>query len=115
MFKKLLERLLGLEELDEIYECAASDRDERSIFWALLRVLRLQVEISDSDLRRIPREGSVIVVANHPTGALDGIALAALLEDARNDVKTLSHVWFSSYPRIAERPEPLRACTGAVR
>ncbi len=38
--KKLLERLLGLEELDEIYECAASDRDERSIFWARPEPLR---------------------------------------------------------------------------
>jgi putative hemolysin len=57
--------------------------------------------VSEEDRRRIPADGPVVVVANHPTGAIEGIGVAALLDSVRRDVRTLSHVWFGRYPEIA--------------
>jgi putative hemolysin len=50
---------------------------------------------------RIPARGPVIIVANHPTGGMDGILLMSFLRSIRPDVKALSHVWFQGYSQLA--------------
>tara|TARA_R110002074_G_scaffold145034_2_gene293535 strand:- start:168680 stop:170392 length:1713 start_codon:yes stop_codon:yes gene_type:complete len=39
------------------------------------------------DRRNIPASGRVVIVANHPLGALDGLALLKLIGEVRRDVK----------------------------
>lgn len=41
------------------------------------------------DRRNIPASGRVIIVANHPLGALDGLALLKLVGEVRRDVKII--------------------------
>ena len=43
----------------------------------------------------IPAAGPVIVVANHPTGALDGLVLLSLVARRRPDVKLLANRWLA--------------------
>ena len=43
--------------------------------------------ISHRDRRNIPATGRVVVIANHPLGALDGLALLKLVSEVRRDVK----------------------------
>lgn len=45
----------------------------------------------DSELDNIPREGRVVIIANHPIGSLDGLALLKLISDVRSDVKVLAN------------------------
>src|SRR5512146_2367058 len=46
----------------------------------------LQVKVEISGLDRLPAEGRSIVVANHPTGIADGIAVYDALKAARPDM-----------------------------
>jgi putative hemolysin len=102
MIARFLERILRLTWLDAMYEAGLRARGGRSVFAAMTRQFRLRFEVSPQDLRRIPTKGPVIVVANHPTGLKEGIALTAFLESIRPDVRTLSHSWFSRYPEVAK-------------
>lgn len=47
--------------------------------------------ISGRSHRNIPAQGRVIIVANHPIGTLDGLALLAMVKGIRNDVKVLAN------------------------
>ena len=46
----------------------------------------LQVDVEISGVEHLPREGRAIVVANHPTGIADGIAVYDALKAARPDM-----------------------------
>lgn len=51
-----------------------------------LRVLDIGVTI-DGDMNVIPPRGAVVVIANHPGGAVDGLALLEAAQRQRSDVK----------------------------
>ncbi len=109
--KELGERLLGgtmprslarftksflrLPQLNEIYRRAESrihePGDDETIFEAILETLGSRLEVSEQDLARIPREGPLLVVANHPLGGLDGLALMSLITRGRQDCKLLAN------------------------
>jgi len=103
MIERSLHRLFGLDRLDATFRSAEHQLPERSIYSAAKQILRLRGELDPKDLERVPSTGPVIVAANHPTGAADGLILVDALEKVRKDVKVLSHVWFSRWPALAER------------
>lgn len=45
----------------------------------------------DRERARIPSEGPVVIVANHPIGSLDGLALLNLIAGVRPDVKVVAN------------------------
>ncbi|MCF8474847.1 MAG: lysophospholipid acyltransferase family protein [Emcibacter sp.] len=49
------------------------------------------VTIAEQERARIPAKGRVIIVANHPIGSLDGLALLRLISHVRRDVKIVSN------------------------
>ncbi|MGD9978992.1 MAG: 1-acyl-sn-glycerol-3-phosphate acyltransferase [Hyphomonadaceae bacterium] len=46
----------------------------------------LSVKLAVSGLERIPREGAFLILANHPTGITDGVALYDAVKHARPDI-----------------------------
>lgn len=77
----LAEKALGLEQLDRIYERFQGLGGEP---WdAAFEVLHLGLEL-DGTLE-LPPSGPVLVVANHPLGGLEGVALLKLLKPLRPD------------------------------
>ncbi|OEE58119.1 GNAT family N-acetyltransferase [Enterovibrio norvegicus FF-162] len=46
---------------------------------------------SDREKERIPDSGRVIIIANHPIGSLDGLALLKLVREIRPDVKAVAN------------------------
>jgi putative hemolysin len=55
---------------------------------------RLRLEVAGNGLAGIPREGPLVVVANHPYGILDGLALGRMLSETRGDFRIVAHVVF---------------------
>lgn len=53
--------------------------------------LGLSFTVDNWQLENIPTEGRVVIVANHPLGSLDGIALLKLLSQVRSDVKIVTN------------------------
>jgi putative hemolysin len=49
------------------------------------------VTASDRERERIPAWGRVVIIANHPIGSLDGLALLKLVGQVRRDVKVVAN------------------------
>ncbi|MBI5726505.1 MAG: GNAT family N-acetyltransferase [Ignavibacteriales bacterium] len=64
------QNLKGIEFIDEVFE-----------------YFDFSYIVSKKDRDRIPSEGRVIIIANHPLGGLDGLALLKLVSEVRRDVK----------------------------
>ncbi|MGF1605762.1 MAG: 1-acyl-sn-glycerol-3-phosphate acyltransferase [Rhodothalassiaceae bacterium] len=47
---------------------------------------RLQLDVHSRGLERVPREGPVIIIPNHPTGITDGLAVWQALRGVRDDL-----------------------------
>ena len=45
----------------------------------------------DDERQRIPAQGRVVIIANHPIGSLDGLALLKLVRETRPDVKVVAN------------------------
>ena len=91
-FKSLfLKRVLPLKRLS--YLCSRLNllSNETAIPDRILEVLGLTYEISASDQARAPSEGPLVVVANHPFGAVEGIILASILLKKRSDIKIMAN------------------------
>ncbi|WP_421298220.1 lysophospholipid acyltransferase family protein [Aeromonas veronii] len=56
-----------------------------------LTQLDFDYRVSEAQLEHIPASGRVILVANHPIGSLDGLALLQLLGRIRPDVKIVAN------------------------
>ncbi|MEV3838059.1 lysophospholipid acyltransferase family protein, partial [Aeromonas dhakensis] len=56
-----------------------------------LTELDFDYRVSEAQLEHIPASGRVIIVANHPIGSLDGLALLRLLGRIRPDVKIVAN------------------------
>jgi putative hemolysin len=54
-----------------------------------LKSLGVEYEVREEDLKRIPKTGPVMVVANHPYGGVDGIIMGSLLQKVRPDSKLM--------------------------
>ncbi len=49
------------------------------------------VTVSERERERIPAWGRVVIIANHPIGSLDGLALLSLVGSVRRDVKAVAN------------------------
>ncbi len=53
--------------------------------------MRIDCVPSEQSLAHLPRSGRVIIVANHPCGALDGLAAIRVIGTRRSDVRVLAN------------------------
>ncbi len=102
IFRKPLEKLIGLEELNQIYYKACQLPDEECFCERLLKVMNIELEIKAGALEKIPREGAVLITSNHPFGGIDGIVLLACLRRGRCDVKAMVNYMLSVIPEMRE-------------
>ncbi|OEE43309.1 GNAT family N-acetyltransferase [Enterovibrio norvegicus] len=58
---------------------------------------------SDRERERIPSTGRVVIIANHPIGSLDGLALLKLVREIRTDVKVVAN-------NLLMQIKPLHSC-----
>lgn len=57
----------------------------------VLNYFDFSYRLRDRKLRRIPARGKIVIVANHPIGSLDGLALLKLVREVRPDVKVVAN------------------------
>jgi putative hemolysin len=98
----ILKKILGLSGVAKAYNRAVTAMKGRTVFESLAEEFDLDIKVSTADSARIPKSGPVLVVANHPMGAIDGVALGAFLATIRKDWKILSHDWFDRFPELCE-------------
>ncbi|GAB57841.1 GNAT family N-acyltransferase [Rheinheimera nanhaiensis] len=57
----------------------------------VLEHFNFRFSVRDNEIERIPATGRVVIIANHPIGSLDGLALLKLVSDIRPDVKVVAN------------------------
>ncbi|PNF12129.1 GNAT family N-acetyltransferase [Enterobacter cancerogenus] len=97
--KNLLKRLLYEEEFQQF---AAAHRHLKGLDMVeqVLEHLDIHCTVSARDLEQIPDHGPLVIIANHPTGTLDGLALMYAVSRVRRDVKVVTN-------RLLTHLEPL--------
>ncbi len=99
--------IFGLKRLAKLYEQVAERDDPDEFLVAALKLLQVEWWASDSDLARVPTSGPLVVVANHPFGGLEGMALALALRRVRSDVRILANGVLRAIPELAPLLIPL--------
>ena len=61
---------------------------------------------------RVPQTGRVVIVANHPMGAVDALALLGLVGSVRRDVKIVANDFLNVFEGLSDLLIPLRILGG---
>lgn len=69
---------------------------------AVLHYFNFSYRVNSQSLERIPSQGRVIMVANHPIGSLDGLALLKMVRTVRPDVRIVAN-------NLLDNIDPLKA------
>lgn len=92
---KILENVTGRASLikkAQNYELEVASGES---FWEVMfQRYGLSLEILDGAFSCIPRDGPLIIIANHPFGILDGLILGYILSKSRKNFKILAHKVF---------------------
>ncbi|WP_129141739.1 lysophospholipid acyltransferase family protein [Modicisalibacter coralii] len=88
----------------EINRFLVEHRDSRGLAFVdrVLDHFRFGYTLPSRERENIPVSGRVLIVANHPLGALDGLALLRLVADVRPDVKIVANTLLLQVEPLAE-------------
>jgi len=78
----------------------------------VLEYLNFSYTVSDRERENIPPAGKVVIIANHPIGSLDGLALLKLIHEVRSDVKVVANDLLMSLEPLQSLLLPVRVLTG---
>jgi len=102
LLKETLGKFLGLQEINSIYLQVPVVKDIHVFLRHVLTALEVSYEVRTGEREAIPSEGPVIVVANHPFGAIEGLILAELLHKTRADVKLMANYLLQCFPELRD-------------
>ncbi|MBI4902582.1 MAG: lysophospholipid acyltransferase family protein [Acidobacteria bacterium] len=105
-------RLFGLHQARHLYETLVN-APAAPIASKAVDALQIRIHATESDLKRIPADGAVVALSNHPTGILDGIVLLHILRQRRPDVKVLANSRLSAIPELRDIVIPVDPGVGA--
>lgn len=92
----------GLSKLDKFYAQRPAGCDSRAFLRFTLEILGLKYQVVKGSLCHVPASGATIIVANHPLGCVEGVILAELLLQVRDDVQILANQYLKTVPELDE-------------
>jgi putative hemolysin len=110
-------QLLGVERVRDICRGIPTGLQPAEVARLGLESLGVDFVSDRANEERIPASGGVVLVANHPFGAIDGLFLIWLARRRRQDVRVLANDWLAELPAIADVMLPINPFGGidAVR
>jgi putative hemolysin len=99
----VLAQAVGVTPIGRAYARAADGDPAIPFCGRALRELDIALTAADDELRHIPTTGPLVVVANHPFGALDGLVLLELIGRVRSDAKVLGNRLLNCVPDLRDR------------
>ncbi|MEQ1636994.1 MAG: lysophospholipid acyltransferase family protein [Methylococcales bacterium] len=103
---KVLKKLIHQEDFNEVIQ---KNQHLRGFAFLdkLLHYFKFTYQVGNNSFNNIPSEGRLLIVANHPIGTLDGLALVKLIRSVRPDVRIVAN-------RVLSHMEPLQSVFLAV-
>jgi putative hemolysin len=100
-----LEWIFGIDQINDLYDhvagCTHAEQLDEFLD-GILKYLGIRCTVAASDLERVPKSGPLIIVANHPFGALEGILLASVLRRVRPDLRIIANDLLEPVARMRE-------------
>ena len=90
IYLKVVNKIIHLNDINEILS-KYGDSEGIEFIDNLFDHLNFSFNIANKDIKKIPAEGKLVCVANHPVGSLDGLALLKLISEIREDVKIIAN------------------------
>lgn len=91
LLDRFLWRFFHLNRASDLYSQLLRDDGEGHVVSKILHRLNAVFQVSEPDTARIPSSGPLIVTANHPFGAVEGLVLGSILLSVRPDVKLMGN------------------------
>ena len=114
--KLMVKILKALTHEDEINQFIETHQHLRGFAFLdkVLEFFNFGYQVSSRTLNAIPSEGRVIIVANHPIGSLDGLALLKLIRSVRPDVRIVANDLLAQVEPIRSLFIPVDNMSGKV-
>lgn len=102
LLRGLVERVVPLGQINDLYRRAVANDGAGTFFDKALEAHGVSIEMRTQDRARIPASGGLIVVANHPFGAVEGMAVLSMIGGVRPDVRVLANHMLAMVPPLRE-------------
>ena len=93
-------RLTGLSRLNGLYQQARRAQVQGDFLDTALATLGVRCDLDPQRLAQVPDTGPLVVVANHPFGGVEGMALAQALRRRRPDLRILANHLLGRVPEL---------------
>jgi putative hemolysin len=77
-------------------------KDTFSYVEAIVDYFDVSIGLKTNELMHIPSYGRTVIIANHPLGALDAMALLHLLKDVRKDIKIVANSFLAQFDNLKD-------------
>jgi putative hemolysin len=106
---RAVERVSGQPMLRDLYlDWAAAPPAGETVFDAALRLLRIEAGMRwHVPAAQVPKEGGLLLVANHPYGIVDGLALGQLGMRLRGNVQIMTNSVLCQPPEVSQHLLPI--------
>ena len=115
--RPLLRQVGRWSRLDQVQEFLRHNGERRGFAFvgAALDFLGSRYEMDAAALARIPASGRLLIVANHPSGALDALALLDAVGKVRRDVRIVANDLLAELEPLRELLLPVRILGGRAQ
>jgi putative hemolysin len=100
---RLLNRLFGFDQFNDVCAQLPPCEAEKNLPSVFLGALGLRVKVAGRPENTIPPSGPLIIVANHPTGLVDGMILEVVVRSVRPDITGMAIHLFAMIPYCRDR------------
>ena len=100
---KIIDRAFLLDRLNEEYASALLNSSPACFEDKILARMGVKININDLDIEKIPANGPLVIVSNHPFGAIEGIILSSIIRKRRPDYKIIANYLLGRIPELNDR------------
>jgi putative hemolysin len=100
--RQLLGSLSGFSEFNRIY-AGLGPCDAAGLSGLFIDALKVRIEPEGHYPDAVPKDGPLVIVANHPFGLIEGMAIDAMLQAVRPDSTVMVVHWLAQIPEVRDR------------
>ncbi len=105
---KIIELLTGKIKLKKLYDQYLLENNSPENFWNdAVKKLKFNLQTNYREGSYIPKNGRLIVVANHAFGVADGVSLCSVVSNIRQDYKMITHKVLRKADAVKEKIIPI--------